>query len=128
MKATWLGFAVLGLCSGCAGAESPAADGAEAQQRLAKVASEHAESSKRLASVPPAHRSECETTAGDCLLQVAESRDKLVGAHRLNSCEHITDTDGRARCITTQLTERGHSNGAADYYALVRSSAPSRPV
>jgi hypothetical protein len=118
MKATWLGFAVLGLCSGCGGAASPAPDGAEVQQRLKKVAAEHAENSKKLASVPPAHRSECETTAGDCLLQVAEGRDKLVGAHRLNACEHFTDTNDRARCITDQLTERGHSSEAADYYAL----------
>jgi hypothetical protein len=118
MKATWFAFAVLGWCSGCGGAASPAPDGAEVQQRLKKLAAEHAESSKKLASVPPAHRSECETTAGDCLLQVAEGRDKLVGAHRLNACEHFTDTDSRARCITDQLTERGHSSQAADYYAL----------
>ena len=78
MKATWLAFAVLGLCSGCGGAASPAAGGAEAQQRLAKVASEHSESSKKLASVPPAHRSECETKAGDCLLQVAEAHVSRV--------------------------------------------------
>jgi hypothetical protein len=118
MKATWLGLAVLGLGSGCGGAAAPAADGAELQQRLQKVASEHAESSKKLASVPPAHRAECETTAGDCLLQVAERRDKLVGAHRLSSCEHFTDTDGKARCITNQLTGRGRPSDAADYYEL----------
>jgi hypothetical protein len=118
MKATWLGFAVLGLCSGCGGAASPTADGADVQRRLEKVASEHAETNKKLASVPPSHRTECETTAGDCLLQVAESRDKLVSAHSLNSCEHFTDIDDRARCITKQLTERGHSSKAADYYTL----------
>jgi hypothetical protein len=118
MKATWLGFAVLGLGSACGGASAPATDGAEVQQRLHHVAAEHAESSKKLANVPPAHRSECETTAGDCLLQVAERRDKLASLHRLSSCEQFTDTDGKTRCIAEQLSERGHSKEAADYYGL----------
>jgi hypothetical protein len=118
MKATWASLVVVGFVYGCGGGGAAApTDGAEAQQRLTKAAQEHSEIQNKLSSVPAADRTECETRAGDCLLLVAEGRDKLISRYRLNPCDHFPSTEAKVDCIAKQLGS-GHAGSAADFYAL----------
>lgn len=119
MTATWIRFSMLLLGSGCAAGGTPAAgDGPEAQRRFERLVSEHTAIGKQLSSAPPVHRSQCEVSAGDCLLLVAERRDKLVSGYRLSPCAHFPDADAKGRCIAGQLTQKGHRRQLGDYYAF----------
>lgn len=108
----------LGFLSGCA-AGTPVAtnDAADTKPQLKHAVAEHELLQTKLGSAPPARRSSCELSAGDCLIQVAESRGRLVSTFRLDPCEQA-EADAKSSCVTAQLSHQGHEQALVDYYKL----------
>ena len=79
---------------------------------------EHTELLKLLASAPADQRESCRSTAGDCLLQVAESRGRLVSSLRMSSCEEAPDAEARSSCFSNQLEGGGHTRELTAYFSL----------
>lgn len=73
---------------------------------------------ERLAKAPAAHVEACRSSSGDCLLQVAESRGRLVSAFRLDACQSSETPEAKSRCVTAQLEHGGHERELAEYYSL----------
>lgn len=108
----------LGFACGCAESASTAGDSNAVEQRHQKVVAEHAAIEKRLSAAPATDRSQCEISAGDCLLQAAEQRGKLVSRYALNPCDSMNEPDAKARCIMAQLTGPSHGGEVTEYYAF----------
>ncbi|HVY30165.1 MAG TPA: hypothetical protein VHB79_26590 [Polyangiaceae bacterium] len=108
------------LLLGCApeSVQPQPAEGADAQRRLQGIRAEHEALAKRLASAPADHLEACRSTSGDCLLQVAEQRGKLVSQFALNPCEDSATSESRSSCVTQQLEGAGHPRELAEYYSL----------
>jgi hypothetical protein len=86
-------------------------------RRLQQLRSAHSELLARLAAAPAPHVESCSSTAGDCLIEVAEKRGGLVRSLRLNACEQA-DFPGKSGCITGQLESGGRTRELSDYLAL----------
>ena len=108
------------LLAGCAadGVEPPRQDEADTHRRLARARTEHTELLAELSSAPTNQLEACRSSSGDCLLQVAESRGRLVSAFRLDACESAPTPETKSRCVTEQLEHAGHPHDLADYFAL----------
>jgi hypothetical protein len=110
---------VLGFCCACASTDPVvASDGAGTQHHLQKVRSDHQELLARLAKAPADDVASCKLNAGDCLLQVSESRAQMVRTYRLDPCEQQPDPESKAACVTKQLEDGRHTGPLASYYAL----------
>ena len=57
----------------------------------------------------------CQTTAGDCLISVAERREALVSKHYLNACRD-PDPEKQGPCIEHELEQRGEREELASFY------------
>jgi hypothetical protein len=57
-------------------------------------------------------------TAGDCTLQVAEERSRLVSALRLDPCETAPDSEAKSTCIIAQLAPAGREHELTSYLSL----------
>ena len=109
----------MGFGGGCASADPVvASDGASEQHRLQKVRSEHDELLSHLGQAPPEDVASCKLNAGDCLLQMSESRAQLVKTNRLDPCEAQPDPETKAACVTKQLDDGRHVSQLSSYYAL----------
>lgn len=108
------------LLLGCApeSVQPQPAEGADAHRRLQGIRTEHEALTKQLASAPADHLESCRSTSGDCLLQVAEQRGRLVSEFRLSSCDSADTPESKSSCVTQQLEGGGHSRELAEYYSL----------
>ena len=71
----------------------------------------------QLAAVSHDELLHCQTTAGDCLISVAERRDELVGKHYLNSCRD-PEPEKQGSCIAHELEQRGLVADLASFYEM----------
>ncbi len=113
------------LLSGCAGA-SPARSSTEgdAEHRLDAALQKRDELSRQFAQNPPALRTRCEATAGDCLIALRERRTDLMKKYidLVYLCPPTEDQDARFRCVVgkrdpvpgTSPTDRARQFG--DYF------------
>lgn len=108
------------LLMGCAadGASVPKTDAADAHRRLERTRTEHTALLEQLANAPAAQLESCRATSGDCLLQVAESRGRLVSGLRLDPCTSAETPEKKSGCVTAQLEGAGHDRELTDYYSL----------
>ena len=92
--------------------KSPAADSEEKLQRASQA---HTELPAQLAAAPHDLVVHCQTTAGDCLISVAERREALVGKHYLSACRE-PDAEKQSPCIARELEKRGLRAELASFY------------
>jgi hypothetical protein len=117
MKAS-LGLVFLLVACATDGAQAPQPEGADAQRRLQGIRTEHAALLEHLTAAPADQLEACRATSGDCLLQVAESRGRLVSKFSLNACEEAPTPETKSTCVTRQLEGGGHPQELGEYYAL----------
>ena len=113
------------LLSGCAGASrAPSSTDGDAQRRLDAVLQKRDQLSREFAANPPAIRTRCEATAGDCLIALRERRTDLMKQYidLVYLCPPTDDQDVRFRCVVgkrdpvagTSPTDRARQFG--DYF------------
>lgn len=107
------------LLFGCAagGAETAVEQGAADHRRLQSVRTEHTQLLERLGHTPAPQLESCRLTSGDCLIQVAETRARLVSQLRLDGCEQAPTIESSSRCVTAQLEHGKHTRELTAYFA-----------
>ena len=103
--------------SACAATAEPAppAQNPAHESELRAAAQARAALSSQLAAAPHADLLHCRTSAGDCLISLAELRDELVRTHYLNSCRD-PDPEKQGPCVAQELEQRGSRTELASYY------------
>ncbi|MEI9953643.1 MAG: hypothetical protein WDO74_32860 [Pseudomonadota bacterium] len=101
----------------CSAAPQPApqAPAADADAKLKLVTQAHSDLPAQLAAAPHVILVHCQTTAGDCLISVAERREALVGKYYLNACRD-PDPDKQSPCIAHELEQRGERADLSSFY------------
>jgi hypothetical protein len=108
-------LAIVLLACGAAPQPEPKAPAADAAAKLEQATQAHTELRAQLTAAPPDILLHCRTTAGDCLISVAERREELVGKHYLNACR-ASDPDKQNPCIAQELGQRGARADLASFY------------
>ncbi|HKO48955.1 MAG TPA: hypothetical protein VJV79_14590 [Polyangiaceae bacterium] len=93
----------------------PRAPAADLDTKLNAATQAHTELPAQLAAAPHDILVHCQTTAGDCLISVAERREVLVGKHYLNACRD-SDPEKQSPCIARELEKRGERADLASFY------------
>ncbi|MEI9936698.1 MAG: hypothetical protein WDO69_05695 [Pseudomonadota bacterium] len=107
-------LALLQAC-GAAPAPEPQAPAVDADAKLKLATQANSALNAQLAQAPHDILVHCQTTAGDCLISVAERREALVGKYYLNACRD-PDPDKQSPCIVHELEQRGERSDLASYY------------
>ena len=89
-----------------------------AHRNLQALRAEHTQLLKQLADAPASQVDRCSSTAGDCLIQVAEGRGRLVRSMRLNDCSQAADFASKSSCMTGQLEGADQTQALGDYLSL----------
>lgn len=118
MSAKFAGLAVLFLLGCAEGTPVATSSGAGEHRKLEQAKNEHAALVKQLSEAPADHVASCKLTAGDCTLQVAEERSRLVSALRLDPCESAPDSEAKSTCIVAQLAPANREHELTDYLSL----------
>ena len=93
----------------------PPAPAADTDAKLQRANQAHSELPAQLAAAPHDVLVHCQTTAGDCLISVAERREALVSKHYLNACRD-PDAEKQSPCIAHELEQRGLREDLASFY------------
>jgi hypothetical protein len=93
----------------------PQAPPADADAKLKLATQAHSDLPAQLAAAPHDILVYCQTTAGDCLISVAERREALVGKHYLNACRD-PDPEKQSPCIAHELEQRGERAELTAFY------------
>ena len=100
---------------GAAAEPAPPAQSPASESELKAAAQARAALSSQLAAAPSVDLQHCRTTAGDCLISLAELRDGLVRTHYLNGCRD-PDAEKQGPCVTLELERRGSLTELTAYY------------
>ncbi len=93
----------------------PKAPAADASAKLLLATQAHADLATRLAAAAHDALAECQISAGDCLISVAERREALVGKYYLNACRE-PDAEKQSPCVARELEQRGERAELASFY------------
>ena len=108
-------IALLAACSAAPPPAPQAAPSADAEAKLKSASDARGDLEKKLAAAPKDILDDCRMRGGDCLISLAERRDKVITQYYLNPCREL-EAEKQNICIEQELEKKGERSELASFY------------